>query len=436
MYGFHKVSDVFHTGSPESPMWEFRHGNGSFRKGDVASLRDIKRRASRHTLIQRDSFSTATHKPGPSQPGTPAEAIDGQDGRMMSLEQSLYDVNARLSRMEDQHTLLSSRCQVLTESLTRCHHVRCPNPHSESVQGTVLTFAYSGPIQCRASYCLSCLTLEMRFIEMVSIPMHLYLMGMELLTYNIAANMQREVSRQLEFVRALETPHEALLSGRQQYLSNACLDNGGPLSPRQAPQDESRRPSVIRHHLHPHMSASPHRHNSIAGPNAPSNYHKAPAPRPAPHPLSAVSSPPNPSLARRHTSADIRQHGWPAPAHPGNSPFGPGSSTPQWPPSSPSRANNPGDQHVKETLARYELGGSRRQQDSSRNATPPFSLDPPPPESGWSLGAPKFPRPVDSTPATRRSSMVHSLLNPADTAERPDEDEGPMGEDRKRKRLL
>lgn len=127
MYGFHKVSDVFHTGSPDSPMWEFRHGNGSFRKGDVAGLRDIKRRASRHALIHRDSFST--HKANQSQPGTPAEgAMDGLDPRMASLEQSLYDMHNRLARMEDHNALLSSHCHVLAEGLARCHQVRGLHP--------------------------------------------------------------------------------------------------------------------------------------------------------------------------------------------------------------------------------------------------------------------------------------------------------------------
>ncbi|EHL00600.1 hypothetical protein M7I_3486 [Glarea lozoyensis 74030] len=32
------VSDVFHTGSPESPLWEFKHGNGNFKRGDLVGL--------------------------------------------------------------------------------------------------------------------------------------------------------------------------------------------------------------------------------------------------------------------------------------------------------------------------------------------------------------------------------------------------------------
>ncbi|OJD22400.1 hypothetical protein ACJ73_06251, partial [Blastomyces percursus] len=125
MYGFHKVSDVFHTGSPDSQMWEFKHGNGNFKKGDVAGLREIKRRASRQTLIHRDSFSA--HKPSASQPGTPAEQLpDGADSRvidsrLITTEHHICDLHSRLSRMEENYSQLNSRCQALTESLVRCH---------------------------------------------------------------------------------------------------------------------------------------------------------------------------------------------------------------------------------------------------------------------------------------------------------------------------
>ena len=120
MYGFHKVSDVFHTGSPDSTLWEFKHGNGNFKKGDLTGLREIKRRASRHALIHRDSFSG--QKPAASQPGTPAEPMpDTTDVRLMNVEHVLYDLQSRLARTEDSYALMSSRCQALTEGLVRCH---------------------------------------------------------------------------------------------------------------------------------------------------------------------------------------------------------------------------------------------------------------------------------------------------------------------------
>ena len=118
------VSDVFHTGSPESTLWEFKHGNGNFKRGDLAGLREIKRRASRHALIHRDSFSSP-HKPSVSQPSTPAEVNPAEPGdvRLANLEHSLYELHARLMRTEESNTALSSKCQALNDSLLKCLQV-------------------------------------------------------------------------------------------------------------------------------------------------------------------------------------------------------------------------------------------------------------------------------------------------------------------------
>ncbi len=122
MYGFHKVSDVFHSSSPDSTLWEFRHGNGNFKKGDLVGLREIKRRASRHALIHRDSFSG--HKPMQPQPGIPAEPLpDTLEQRMVHMEHAVYRMNQRASRTDDNLALLSLKCQALTEGLVRCHQV-------------------------------------------------------------------------------------------------------------------------------------------------------------------------------------------------------------------------------------------------------------------------------------------------------------------------
>ena len=120
-----KVSDVFHNGQSESALWQFKHGNGNFKRGDLAGLREIKRRASRHTLIHRDSFSGQNqHKPSISQPGTPAEpSLDPGDARLAALEHNLYDMHARLVRTEESNTALSTKCQALNESLVKAHQV-------------------------------------------------------------------------------------------------------------------------------------------------------------------------------------------------------------------------------------------------------------------------------------------------------------------------
>lgn len=245
----------------------------------------------------------------------------------------------------------------------------------------------------------------------------------------------------------MESTPDTLMPPRQPYFGNVPVESGAPLSPRQLPQDDSRRQSMmdasranmIRPPVPPHLAVSPRRYGSIGG-NPPPTYARPPAPPVAaqptgPHPLS-ISTPPGPGLGRRHTFADIRQHDWP-PA--GTSPFPPGNAgSGPWP-SSPSRAPASSDQHVRDVLAQYEMGAPRRLQDQSRHATSPAPADPSPSmlsaEHGWSIPGSRYPRQETSLPATRRSSMasnVHSLLNPADTAERPDEDQQ---EDRKRKRL-
>ncbi|PYI24258.1 hypothetical protein BO99DRAFT_89896 [Aspergillus violaceofuscus CBS 115571] len=411
MYGFHKVSDVFHTGSPDSALWEFKHGNGNFKRGDLVGLREIKRRASRHALIHRDSFPG--HKAA-SQPGTPAEPVpDATEARLMNLEHSMFDMHARLTRAEEGNVALNARCQSMAESLIRCYHWT----HSIS-----------------------------RFLQGM-IP------DRESILYRDVTGMQAELEKHLDAVRSLEHSQDPYLSVRQPYVANISVEPGPPLSPRQIPQEDGRRPSMmenpsrptmIRPPVPPHLAASPRRFGSIGTGHSSPNYSRPQVPavvtpqQPVPHPLSSVSSPPGPNLTRRHTSADIRQHGWPPP---GVSPF-PSTHLPTHAanPWSPSRHRTPtsSEQQVRDVLAQYEMGAPRRLQESNRLATPPLHPDQTgPADNGWPLG-PRFPRHEMSLPATRRSSMasnVHSLLNPADTAERPDEDQHALADDRKRKRL-
>ena len=119
-------------------MWEFKHGNGNFKRGDLVGLREIKRRASRHSLVHRDSYSAP--KPPPlSQPGTPAEPIhpmqESTESRLTNLEHTLYDMHARLQRSEDNSQFLHVRNQVVMEALTRSLQVFNPS-NSLVVQGS------------------------------------------------------------------------------------------------------------------------------------------------------------------------------------------------------------------------------------------------------------------------------------------------------------
>ena len=257
--------------------------------------------------------------------------------------------------------------------------------------------------------------------------------------------MQKEIGRQREMLRAQEEPPDLLFSGRQSHFSNLSLENP-PLSPRQAALDDSRRMNAMngprsnffRPPVPPHLSVTPRKYGSVGNAHSsPSSMrHHMPQPPPPQHPLASVTSPVG-SIPRRHTSADIRLHGWQGSS---STPYSSGNSSGQWP-SSPNRAHGAGDssQHVRDVLAQYEI----RPSFGSRQTTPPLTSDTTPSnmsaESNWSFGGSKFGSKATDTsaPPTRRSSMasnVHSLLNPAETAERADEDEN-MNDDRKRKRM-
>lgn len=270
--------------------------------------------------------------------------------------------------------------------------------------------------------------------------------------------MQKDVARHLEVVRSFDDPHESLLSGRQPYFSNISLDPT-PLSPRQTFHDD-RRPSL--HAIPPRplfklpnaysSNNPPRRFGSIGTGNPPQNFHRPlqhgppplHPPPPPQHPLASVTPPEGPNLPRRHTAADIRvpPGGWAATNH---SPFASGQSSTHWP-SSPHQAPSAADQQVRDQLAQYELGAPRQpfqpNNNNSSQTTPPLTSDSNSStlnaEQSWSLGGPKFPsRHLESAPATRRSSMasnVHSLLNPAETVEKDEDDR--LGDERKRKRVI
>ena len=55
---------------------------------------------------------------------------DPVEARLQMLEHSLYDMHARLARTEDSYAYVNQRCNVLTESLMRCHQVCLPSGSS------------------------------------------------------------------------------------------------------------------------------------------------------------------------------------------------------------------------------------------------------------------------------------------------------------------
>jgi hypothetical protein len=113
----HAVSDVFHTASPDTALWEFKHGGGNFKRGDLVGLREIKRRASKHSLVHREYNS---QKPSPLQPGAPAETVpiahDSPDAR---LDHALYDMGLRLQRSEESVYHMHAKHQAMSEMLSK-----------------------------------------------------------------------------------------------------------------------------------------------------------------------------------------------------------------------------------------------------------------------------------------------------------------------------
>jgi hypothetical protein len=326
---------------------------------------------------------------------------DSTDGRLSNLEHSLYDLGARLQRSEENAQHMHVKHQAALDTMSRLLH-------------------FNQELG--------------RAVQSLAPP--------DSLAHRDVAALQADMQRQVEVIRGMEDSHEPPILSRQQYFS--ALENA-PVSPRQMAQDESRRTNLAvpqrqnfyRPPVPSNLSTGGRRpYSSIGGASAmqtsPSRPPNPTAP-PGPHPLSHVEPHPS-SLGRRHTSADIRAHGW----QPGMSPMA--GTTPTAYPSSPSRVP-PEDQRIRDSLSTYSFQAAAQPQSNSRPSTPP------PPFAtnnsngadtfgNWSWGSAASRGLKDSSaPPTRRGSMAH-ILNPSDTVERSDEDDDPRGDDdRKRKRM-
>ncbi len=63
------------------------------------------------------------------QSGPPTEAMpDSVEARLSMLEHSLYEMHTRLARTEESHSVMTSKCQELSENLTRSYQVRSDEP--------------------------------------------------------------------------------------------------------------------------------------------------------------------------------------------------------------------------------------------------------------------------------------------------------------------
>ena len=418
------MSDVFHSTSPDTALWEFKHGGGSFKRGDIAGLREIKRRASKHSLVHREYNS---QKPSPLQPGTPAEPMpishDPADARLANIEHSLYDVSLRLQRSEESSHFMHVKNQALSENLTKSMQF------NQELARLLLALVPTPDHPIHR---------DGKLIRRSPLSWYIYTDGAM-----VVANLQAEIHRQNEMMRAMDEPHEQFANSRQ-YFTNI---DAGPVSPRQLAQDDPRRNTLnvpqpgrpsnfYRPSVPSNLSSNARRPYGSFGAStsqtSPSSLRAPPPPPPGPHPLSNVETPGN--LGRRHTAADIRAQGWQA--NPGSYPAPPPPPQAQWPPS-PSRV--PEDQRIRDSFSSYSLQAATQRGPHSRPTTPPPPFANGDAFNSWSFGSAgrgenkNLALKDGSGPPTRRGSMAH-ILNPADTAEKEEED--PRGDDdRKRKRM-
>ena len=350
---------------------------------------------------------------------------DPLEARLSFLELYTNDMQMRMMRTEEAYAALATKCQGLLDGLSRCQ-------------------------QCTQD-------LSSQVLALAPDPDHP--------THQRVSAMRQDMSRQFDQLRSLGEPQDAFFGNRQSLFSTngMNLELPLPLSPRQRPFDESRRSSLqtarmpsVRPSVAPPASMSPRRYGSIAngsGTYSPaynrSNYLPPPPPPPPLQQANAGASPGN--LARRHTSADIRVQGWngtqpPSQFPQGSSPYASGESSSAWP-SSPRQVAQAGDMQLRDALAQYDMRRASNAGSRQHSPPPPHETGLPafnnsfggsyanPSDAGWQLPGARYP--FKGLETSRRSSMasnVHSLLNPADTAEREGEDE--PGDERKRKRLL
>lgn len=139
MYGFHKVNHTFSGGpNEEVQIWEFKHG--SFRRGQVHLLQDIKRKSSRHksTGSQSQSFSGSLHSFDfdgrmRSRSSTPPDAYTSDMAMHGSMQADLasHEVRARLGPASeaDYRDAVPARVRSLTDAAMR------PPPRSAGQSG-------------------------------------------------------------------------------------------------------------------------------------------------------------------------------------------------------------------------------------------------------------------------------------------------------------
>jgi hypothetical protein len=111
MYGFHKVSDVFHTGSPDSPVWEFKHGNASFKRGHLVGLREIKKKTSRHALVPHGAYAVMKQPLSKTNYDERAEIslryqVEALENEVRRISEKFEDEQDKVKKLEERARLM------------------------------------------------------------------------------------------------------------------------------------------------------------------------------------------------------------------------------------------------------------------------------------------------------------------------------------------
>ncbi|CCH43826.1 Heat shock factor protein [Wickerhamomyces ciferrii] len=120
MYGFHKVSDGSTSDTNDVTLWEFRHSSGSFRKGDIDSLKSIKRRSSKHTSKSITSNNEYSDNEG-IQSERSNSLVDSQGETPVDpvLNVRLAELGHNLAALRHEHARLQLRYDTAIDDLRK-----------------------------------------------------------------------------------------------------------------------------------------------------------------------------------------------------------------------------------------------------------------------------------------------------------------------------
>lgn len=159
MYGFHKVNESSPGYQADSSQWEFRHGQGSFKRGDINALRDIKRRTSSKNvpsaslLAHAQSSLPPSMMAGANQPGASSGQHNARTTMAPVQSYSASGVSSSTSLTSNTHSHTPSALGTLssksTPSMANLSLKSIPTITSSSSSSGSLAQFMSGP---RTSY--------------------------------------------------------------------------------------------------------------------------------------------------------------------------------------------------------------------------------------------------------------------------------------------